>query len=745
MDDPDDGPFVEAPAPRRRRWHAWAIALALLALTAVGGCLRFYRLDRPYVWGDEASTYRRVAGTYDDMLHTLERDPFTPLFYSAEWAIRTWGHVHLTPFWLRLVPAIAGTLMIPAMYFLARQLTSVRTSLVVAALTCCSSWLINYSRDAKMYMTFWLFVALTAGCFFWWLRKHTWTSWLCWIASGCAMMGLNLWGGVLMALLPVFLLTARRVHWAMVIGFVVGFAVIASGPIGYFMLFNDYVERAENEGGYGNISWVPWRNEGADGLDLVRDSASAFLYSFTFQQENFPDTRRDPTRRIVPPQPVLIGAIVALTVIGALLVIGVMPWRKATDPPLATVKEPWWRSTLWIALWLTVPTYIFYCMSFHDPQAPRDWLTAANDFTGHGWWIFALLAVGLSWTFAWAKPAGTWLLLGIAGVLLLMLGYAFWRQYFRMEIPEGSLWYRPIGAIGDWLHALQTRWVAWPLLVLIPAIAIARSGPTWKRRGGHLLAFVLVAAIVIGLLACTYAGTEVVKDHMRQKNFRLTSIWVPRYLGFIWPALIIAVGALLCRLPTWPLRYGAVASVVALNLLVAYHRVLDDTEAPVERVAADIRAGEKYRSDTRTYTPPVPVQGGPGATGWWNMTGAYYLTNTLDGVSGLPQKILHSEPFAWAYIRAHDNLGEIAADVAKAGREGQKVTRVIIWRAQDTVDKPLRPANEIARRLGPDWILASEEIIPVRYHWCWATRYLYVRREFVKHAPPTTQPIATLQ
>jgi len=158
----EGGPFLEAPparAKRRRPWH-WLI---LIALTALAGASRFYKLDHPPVWGDEASTFRRVSGSFGDMLETLERDPFTPLFYEAEWAMRQYHH--LTPFWLRFIPALAGALMVPAMYFLARQLASIRTSLVAALLTLCSAWMINYSRDAKMYMTFWLFVVLSAGCF----------------------------------------------------------------------------------------------------------------------------------------------------------------------------------------------------------------------------------------------------------------------------------------------------------------------------------------------------------------------------------------------------------------------------------------------------------------------------------------------------------------------------------------------------------------------------------------------------
>ena len=715
--------------------------IALLAITTLGGFLRFYRIDRPYVWGDEASTYRRVSGTYDEMLKTLERDPFTPLFYSFEWALRTWGHVHLTPFWLRLLPAIAGTLMVPAMYFLARQLTSVRTSIVVAVLTCCSSWLINYSRDAKMYMTFWLFVALTAGCFFWWLRKHTWTSWLCWIAAGCAMMGLNGWGGVLMALLPIFLLTARRVHWVMGLGFLVGTAVIVSGFVGYMTLFNNYIDKAEDNRSLEGINWVPWRNQGADGPDMVRDSASAFLYSFTFLQENFPDTLNDDVRKLRPPKPILIGAIVALTVIGSLMALGAMPWRRADLPPPLTTKEPWWRATLWIGLWLTVPTYLFYCMSFSESEAPSQWLATANDFLGGRWWVFAILAVGIAWPLTWWKPAGTWLLAITVVALLGLLGLAFLRQY-RLDLAPEHLWYRPIGAITDWLTQLRSRNILWPLLVVIPAIAIARSATTWKRRGGHVLATVLISAAVFAALAGVYLIGELVKDDMRRRGIGIRSMWVPRYLGFIWPALAIALSAMLVRLPTWPLRYTAIASIVALNLTVAYNRALNDTEAPLDRVMADIVA-DKSGASTRTFVPPPQVSGGPGATTWYGITGSYYLLHDRDDVTIAPAWMMREEYVyrrANVTIRTEDRTRELAFAAREPG-----VRRIVIWRAQEAPDKPLRPAKEIATRIGPNWELASEEVIPVRYHWCWATRYVYVRREFVKKDKPTTQPIAQVE
>src|SRR5689334_12565636 len=103
------------------------------------------------------------------MLDLVSFAGFAPLHYELYWWI---GHhvAKLTPIVMRLVPAISGTLMVPAVYFLARQLVSIRTALVAALLATVSAYLLVYSRDAKMYMPFWLMCTLSMGCFVWWLR-----------------------------------------------------------------------------------------------------------------------------------------------------------------------------------------------------------------------------------------------------------------------------------------------------------------------------------------------------------------------------------------------------------------------------------------------------------------------------------------------------------------------------------------------------------------------------------------------
>jgi hypothetical protein len=122
----------------------------LLSITLVGALVRFACLDRPAI-GDEALTYSRVIGSFREMVQILRFDGFTPLNYELYW----WLHQGMpiafglklapglipSPRVLRAVPALCGTLLIPAMYFAARQIgATVRASLFAAALTCCSAY-----------------------------------------------------------------------------------------------------------------------------------------------------------------------------------------------------------------------------------------------------------------------------------------------------------------------------------------------------------------------------------------------------------------------------------------------------------------------------------------------------------------------------------------------------------------------------------------------------------------------------
>lgn len=732
----DEGPFLEPemPSTRRTPWHL----IALLLLTIVGGVLRFLWLDQPAIWGDEAATFRRVCGTFEEMLQTLERDPFGPLFYEFQWWLRQ--RVQLEPFWLRFLPAVAGTAMIPAMYFLARQVSSIRTSLVTAMFTTCSAWMINYSRDAKMYMTFWLFCALTAGCFLWWLRTRTWTAWLSWIAASCAMIGLNLWGAVVLAMLPLWLLTAKRVHWAMGVGFVVGLLIISVGPIGYYTQFNTWRDKAKDTGRFVDINWVEDRNRGQSAIDLAKDSAAAFLYCFNFVAEGSRNERPDP-----PPQVYAVSTVV-ITSIVVLLLLGAMPWRRPTDPLPVSSPTSWWRPTLWLSVWLIVPTYVFYCISVDQFQSPADWWANLQGYLHHRPAVFAVQIAVAAVLVATAWWAG--LVLGVIALLLAFvpLGVALLTVYWPDAGDNEVL--RPVEIITRWLNTIADPRLFWPLLVIVPGIAIARSGATYSRRVLHVLTALAILAGLWFLLDLVYDQCRTAIDRMEAAGVKPTSIWMPRYLGFIWPPLAIVVAALLVRLPTRPLRWTAIAALLAANLFVAHRRVLGHTEPPIGLVARDVKDSTLSReSPVRVFAPHFQIRGGPSAGSLYNMIGRYYLLH--DHVPGpgdrpLSPYSLLSDRFPLLSRARPTSSPELIANTANNAKQ---VNRIIVWKPdrdpyQDRVAPPDALADDILPALGADWTLNSEHLYPVRYHWTWAERYVYIRREYVRKSP-ALPPAAT--
>src|SRR5207245_580527 len=71
-----------------------------------------------------------------------------PLHFVISWIIRRFGDSEI---WLRLVPAVAGTLTVPAMFLLARDLFGRRTAVIAALLVAVAPFLIWYSQETAAY------------------------------------------------------------------------------------------------------------------------------------------------------------------------------------------------------------------------------------------------------------------------------------------------------------------------------------------------------------------------------------------------------------------------------------------------------------------------------------------------------------------------------------------------------------------------------------------------------------------
>jgi hypothetical protein len=654
--------------------------LLVTLLTLVAAVLRFAALDRPSLWGDEAWTFSRVCGSYQDMLDLVSFAGFAPLHYELYWWIA--HHIgKLTPFLMRLVPALSGTLMVPAIYFLARQLVSVRTALLAAWLTSVSAYLLVYSRDAKMYMHFWLMCTLSMGCFLWWLSSDTGASpvqkensgtgeapvsrkrirFYCWIAASIAMVGLHAPGTMILAIQALIFLSHRGLHWRRGVAFIAGVAIILAGFSIYYARFSKLRDRVvvqhntsaskpsyDIQLGNTGIFWVPWYNSGRTPPQLFLYATSAFLLSW-----EYPMPSQVPA---IPPRTYKTLAAATWALIG-LLALGLFPWRRRRDEghkrTEASLPVAWWRALLWVGLWVVLPAYAFYCVTEPRFFTPLDWLRLLG--ARHG--LIALIAIALA-------------------VLCFFACGRTWRE-------------RAMKA-GLFTITLTVLWL------LCGAIAIAVTSMHWSEN-----------------------------------------VWLPRYLGVIWPAVAIAVATLFMRLPTRSLRIVAVACFVGINLLQYSWRVFGQSEPPTALLAQDLIDAQPNDATTRTYTRIARLPGvepGEGVIG--SPAFRYYLA-AQSNVPVRPEEfhfdLYHRKAAGkyedhfrfWPAIQnpLMQRFTNLVTFIPFDLKSSPSIKRIVVWELFETRDRDLAEQDRIQAQL-PGWRRVSQEIYTSYDHWRWRALYL---------------------
>ncbi|HTL30445.1 MAG TPA: glycosyltransferase family 39 protein [Tepidisphaeraceae bacterium] len=647
--------------------HRPLFLLALLTLLAAA--LRFVALNRPSLWGDEAWTFSRVCGSYRDMLDLVSFAGFAPLHYELYWWIGQ--HVKLTPIVMRLVPAISGTLMIPAMYFLARQFVSARTALVTALLATVSAYLLVYSRDAKMYMHFWLACTLSMGCFLWWLREPNRIRWYCWVAASIVMVGLHAPGTMLLGIQALIFLSHRGIaRWRRAVAFVLGVAVILSGISIYYARFSRLKDRvlvekktpAASQPSYdihlGNtgIFWVPWYNQGRSTSELVLYATTAFLFSW-----EYPPAGQVPT---IPPRAYKI-LIAATWILIGLLALGVFPWRRGGDRR-TEVRPPneWWRGLLWVECWILLPAYAFYCVTIPNYLTPVDWLRAL----GQGRGFVALIAIAVA------------------------------------------------------------------------LICFFACGSTWRERGmkaGMLAISLTTLWALCGMVA-------IVVGSMKWSE----SVWLPRYLGVIWPAVAIAMAVLFMRLPTKPLRIAAIGAFVAINLLQFSWRVFGESEPPTALLARDVIDAQAKDATTRTYTKLSRLPGvepGEGVIG--SAAFRYYLA-ALSNIPCAPvefqvgplrresSNVKYEDHFRFRPPMQNPfmlRFTDLSTWIPNELRSSEQVKRIVVWELFETKDADLAKQDRLKPNL-PGWRRVSQDTYAAYDHWRWRLLYLSRRSVYEKQS-----------
>jgi mannosyltransferase len=141
----------------------------LVAVTALAGLLRFYKLGQWSFWIDEIFTLGRVQAHYSTLEATLRNVPpqtnwipFSLLFTSGFLQV-----LGVSEWTVRLAPAIIGTLSVPILYWPVRKYFSIRVALIFALLLAISPWHIQWSQNARFYPALMLFYNLALFATFW--------------------------------------------------------------------------------------------------------------------------------------------------------------------------------------------------------------------------------------------------------------------------------------------------------------------------------------------------------------------------------------------------------------------------------------------------------------------------------------------------------------------------------------------------------------------------------------------------
>ena len=168
------------------------MALAVLAGVTLAGLALRLAVPRG-LWLDEAISVHQANLSFHDMFENLQfGDRHPPLHHITLWlTVRAFGDGEMA---VRLPSLIAGTLVIPALYLLGRELYDRRTGLVAAAFGAASPLLIWYAQEARMYAFVTLFGLLALWTQLRAIRNPSWVNWAAYILATAALLWSHYFG-----------------------------------------------------------------------------------------------------------------------------------------------------------------------------------------------------------------------------------------------------------------------------------------------------------------------------------------------------------------------------------------------------------------------------------------------------------------------------------------------------------------------------------------------------------------------
>ncbi len=415
-----EGGNFDLAVPKRGRFPStFTLWLFVLGLTALGGFLRFWRLGYQTYWTDESATIGRIRGTFDYMLMRLSDQGFPPGWYAM---LRAWcigienytgsGSLAFSTTATRALPAILGTLTVPAMYFLARQFTDRRGALLVMLLTAVNPFLIYYSRDIKMYAAMWFFVTLNMAFFLKWQTTHKHLRWFpLFVLTGFLMTSMQSMAWFIVALQFLFLITRPRLKSLDGPLWLTGVGVMALLPIYWYTHRTGFIDRVVEQGNDSGLAWITrytdmsWKTlislPSAHLLgylwpvypnDYHIETANHFFYAlFHPWNQAYPPTDDkmdwarvadwfelgsiDFSKHLATRswQWMADGQLYVAIAFLAILLLGLIPWRGVRRSPEredSVTRRRWW----WVAAWIVIPTTVLALTWIPETSPWHEWV-----------------------------------------------------------------------------------------------------------------------------------------------------------------------------------------------------------------------------------------------------------------------------------------------------------------------------------------------------------------------------------
>jgi len=204
-------------------------ALLVLAGLILAGLVLRLAVPRG-IWLDEAISIHQARLSLHGLFENLyngDRQP--PLYHLVLWlTVRAFGHGE---FAVRLPSLIAGTLVIPVLYELGRELYDRRTGLIAAAFAAVSPLLVWYAQEVRMYEFVALFGLLALLTQLRVIRSSTMLNWAAYILATAALLWSHYFGLLLIVvqqLVFVAVLVHRRRNGQPVKALALGFAYSAA-------------------------------------------------------------------------------------------------------------------------------------------------------------------------------------------------------------------------------------------------------------------------------------------------------------------------------------------------------------------------------------------------------------------------------------------------------------------------------------------------------------------------------------